>query len=239
MLLIWLLGCGVSSEPPASVEPSVLEPLPLAEALYAVDRPSPEVERVQLLLWLRSLELDATQRVALKQAGERVRASLAQRDQALEELEIGQAEAQAEPLQDLERRLAEGRELPQTVDLPRLDPRPIEAAYVTAALDEADAFVAALTPEQVPAMANALFLLRPRLSVGDLEGLLGRPWATGDFATMRRASSEGQDPLDVGGLFLLEGEVLTAELDRERVVVLTALALEHPQLGAALELLPR
>ena len=35
------------------------------------------------------------------------------------------------------------------------------------------------------------------------------------------------------------GEVLTAELDRERVVVLTALALEHEQLDAALELLPR
>ena len=88
-------------------------------------------------------------------------------------------------------------------------------------------------------MGNALFLLRPRLTVGDYEGLLGRPWAPGDFATMRRAGSGDQAPLDPGGLFTLdEGATsLTAELDRERVVVLTALAMEHPQLQPALDLL--
>jgi hypothetical protein len=238
VLLFWLCGCEVASDE-GLVQPSVLdEPLVVAEALYAVDRPGPDAQRASMLVWLRSLALDEEQRESLHVGSGRVRTALVSRDEDLAALEVRQNEAQAAALASLEAQLVSG-EVPQTLDLVTEDPRPIEAAYVVFALDAAEGFVETLSVEQTPAMGNALFLLRPRLTVGDYEGLLGRPWAPGDFATMRRAGSGDQAPLDPGGLFTLdEGATsLTAELDRERVVVLTALAMEHPQLQPALDLL--
>ncbi len=240
MLLIWLCACELApSETP--VGSSVLEqpgPLELAEALYAIDQPSPQAQRVSMLLWLRSMELSPEQLSALRSASVRVRNALAQRDAELEVIAGAQAEAQAEALAQLEQALVAGEEPPE-VSLLREDPRPVQAAYVLLALEEAEVVVEGLGADQRPAMANALFLLRPRFSVEDYEGLLGRPWAPGDFATMKRASSGEQDPLDPGGIFTLEaGEHrLTEDIDHERLVVLVALALENSQLVPALDLL--
>ncbi len=86
MLLIWLCACELApSETP--VGSSVLEqpgPLELAEALYAIDQPSPQAQRVSMLLWLRSMELSPEQLSALRSASVRVRNALAQRDAELE-----------------------------------------------------------------------------------------------------------------------------------------------------------
>ena len=240
MLLIWLCACELAPTE-APVGSSVLEepgPLELAEALYGIDQPGPRAQRVSILLWLRSMELSPEQLSELRASSGRVRFALAQRDAELEALATAQAEAQAGALTRLEEALVAGAEPPE-VTLPREDPRPAQAAYVLLALEEAEAVVEGLGADQRPAMANALFLLRPRFSVEDYEGLLGRPWAPGDFATMRRASSGDQDPLDPGGIFTLEAgeQRLTEKIDHERLVVLVALALEHPQLVPALDLL--
>lgn len=234
-----LSGCGAGlAEPDETV--SVLEeaPPPLAEALYGVDQPSPEVERLKVLLWLRSLELAEAQLRDFRGASVTLREALVQRDEALASLKEEQAQAQAPLVEELERRVLSGDEV-GAVELPSLDPRPVLTAYVLTALDQGQQLVDGLGPEQRPAMANALFLLRPRLSPQEHRGLLGNPWADGDFATMRRSSSGDQDALDPGGLFTLDqGQShLTAELDDERLVVLVALALEHEQLVPAVDLL--
>ena len=69
--------------------------------------------------------------------------------------------------------------------------------------------------------------------------LLGNPWQAGDFASLRRSRSGEQGQLDVGALFTLEGgrTDLTENLDGLKLDVLVAIALSHPDLAGAVEVL--
>jgi hypothetical protein len=123
------------------------------------------------------------------------------------------------------------------------DPREARAAWVRGALDEAATWAATLDERQRKGMASALFFLRKKVSA-DLTpelytDLLGDPWQAGDFASLRRSRSGQQDPLDVGGLFTLEGggRDLLENLDGLKLEVLVAIALAHPDLAPSIEVI--
>lgn len=259
----WLSGCGGEVPPPvAPVAEQAAAPadeapaMPLAEALYAGElgpQAEPLGDRVRILLWLRSLELDATELEALRQASLRVRAAEAAAREARARTGA-EEEARLRPVYEaLARELAVGRPsrseakeaaaalVAARKGLP--DPRKARGEWVRGALDEASAWSATLDERQRAGMASALFFLRLRVSA-DLTpelytDLLGNPWQAGDFASLRRSRSGQQEHLDVGGLFTLEGgrQDLIGNLDGLKLDVLVAIALAHPDLAPSVEVL--
>ncbi|MCK6525884.1 hypothetical protein L6R49_31155, partial [Myxococcota bacterium] len=90
------------------------------------------------------------------------------------------------------------------------------------------------------ALGGALFLLRREVSDGArpglYEGVLGRPWDPGDFASLRRSSAPPEPgQLDIGGLWSLEAGDwrLLPSLSDQQVRVILTLALDHPATGPA------
>jgi len=259
LFLLGLSGCDTEL-PVASDEPSPLRepaPLPLAEVLYggeAGDALTPLGDRVRMLLWLRSLGARPEQLRALRQASLEVRALGARAADAM--AVAGRAEAQAlgPTYEALARELAGGEPLPdqlaaradgiqaarQSLDA---DPRDLRARWVEAALDAAGAFAETLLPEQRRGMVNALFLVRRQVGPGSApaayEGLLGQSWEGSSFASLKRVQSPEQDHLDPGGLWTLDaGETdLVADVAGLRLQALLAVALAHPGLAGACEVL--
>lgn len=252
------LGCGASTAPPEPSRAGAAQapPLPLAEVLYAGEL-GPQAEalgdRVRILVWLRSLELSPEELESLRQASLRVRAAgaaaAAQREQ------VGQRELErlVPAYETLARALAAGpvdeaeaAALAAEIRAARdglEDPRAVRAAGVADALGEAARWSETLDERQRRGMANALFFLRDRVGLdsapGLYEDLLGTPWQPGDFASLRRSRSGEQGQLDVGGLFTLDGgrQDVTENLDGLKLTALTVIALGHPGLAPAVEVL--
>ena len=241
LLLGGLLGCGGAAPPPPAATADAPAPTPpLAEALYGGelgDDATPLGDRVRLLLWLRAMKLSPeAEAIAAREV-------------------VGAAELTAlrAPYEALARDLASG--LPEDsaaadyaaqITAARAagpDPRKARAAWIRGALDEAAAFSATLDELQRKGMAASLFLLRKRvgaeLTPELYTDLLGNPWQAGDFASLRRSRSGEQGQLDMGALFTLEGgrTDLTENLDGLKLDVLVAIALSHPDLAGAVEVL--
>lgn len=254
---LWLGGCGAPAEVPPTPEDLPPAPTPpLAEALYAGElglAAEPLGDRVRILLWLRSLELDAAELEALREASLRVRAAEAEARAARAATGAEELARLGPAYEALARALAAGRPgdaeaaaaaeaiTRARVGLP--DPRAARAAWVRGALDEAARWAVTLDERQRAGMASALFFLRKRVS-SDLTpelytDLLGNPWQAGDFASLRRSRSGEQEHLDPGALFTLEGggTDLTENLDGLKLEVLVAVALAHPGLAPAVEVL--
>lgn len=254
ILLAVLVACG--GAPPAP-EPSALAPAPtppLAEALYGGElgeQAEPLGDRVRILLWLRTLDLSPDGLEALRQASLRVRAAEAAAEAARATMGADELTRLEPTYQALAIQLATGLPAdPQAAaeaitkarsGLP--DPRKARADWVRGALDEAETWTSTLDERQRKGMASALFFLRKRVSA-DLtpelyRDLLGDPWQAGDFASLRRSRSGQQDPLDVGGLFTLEGggKDLLENLDGLKLEVLVAVALAHPDLAPCIEVI--
>lgn len=247
MLLLSLLACDPEL-PQAAAEPTVLEEAPgspLVEQLYA--EPEGELQdRVRLLIWLRSAELSEEELRRLRElrlavvshhAVARLERERAAQEAALEVDPVLRELEQAllagtldeEGAAALAERLASARS--QVTDSRVADLREVEAV-----LGEGQALVDLLGPGRKRSLANALFVLRAEVGEGVrpalYEGILGRPWDPGDFATLRRAKSPPkQDQLDPGGLWTLEaGELTTNQLEGEQLLVVAALLLEQEQL---------
>jgi hypothetical protein len=232
-------------------------PMPLAEVLYGGevgDELTPLGDRVRMLLWLRSIEASKTQLQALRQASLAVRL-VGSRAQAAS---AAAAQEEARLIGPLYARLAQDLSMGKTDDqgLGEMatslvaarktlggDPRAIQARWVEAALDTAGAFAETLLPEQRLGMVHALFLARrtlgPGAAPGGYEGLLGQSWEGSAYATLRRAESPSQDHLDLGGLWTLDaGETdLVSDVRGLRLQALLAVALAHPDLAGACEVL--
>ena len=264
LLALWLIGgCAeppVEAPPPAEVAPPVPPPMPLAEALYGGElgaEAAPLGDRVRVLLWLRAMDLDGGELEALREAalrvsaeGDRARAALAaageEEARALAPIYAELAAALAAGVPDdaaaasAAERIAAVRAGLEGTDR---DPRRVRARAAAAALAEAEAWAATLDEAQRVGMAQALFFLRRQVSAETtpalMEDLLGAPWQPGDFASLRRSRSGEQGQLDIGGLFTLEGGArdLTQDLDGLKLHVLVAVALSHPDLVPAIEVL--
>ena len=254
MLLLSLLACDPEL-PQAAAEPTALEAAeasPLVEVLYA--EPQGELQdRVRLLIWLRSAELSEDELRAIEGLRERV---VAHHAEAVAERALADQEASARVsplLLELERGLVQGSldqesaaALAARVAEARSqvsDPRVASLREVEAVLAEGQALVDLLGGGRKRSLANALFVLRAEAGEGVrpalYEGILGRPWDPGDFATLRRSSSPPrQDQLDPGGLWTLEaGALTTNQLEGEQLLVVAALLLEQEQLGPAISAL--
>jgi hypothetical protein len=251
MLLLSLLACDPEL-PQAAAEPTMLEaaqPPPLVEVLYAEPEGALQ-DRVRLLVWLNSAELTTDELRALRVLRAKVlrhhEVALAEREQARAEA----AQVVSPLLEELERGLISGQldeegaaELAASIAAARsgvTDPRVASLREVEAVLAEGQALVELLGPGRKQSLANALFVLRAEAGEGVrpalYEGILGRPWDPGDFATLRRAKSPPkQDQLDPGGLWTLEaGELTTNQLEGEQLLVVAALLLEQEHLDAAI-----
>ena len=257
LLLGGLLGCGGAAPPPPAATADAPAPTPpLAGALYGGelgDDATPLGDRVRLLLWLRTMKLSPEGLEALRSASHRVRAAEAEAVAAREVVGAAELTALRAPYEALARDLASG--LPEDsaaadyaaqITAARAagpDPRKARAAWIRGALDEAAAFSATLDEPQRKGMASSLFLLRKRvgaeLTPELYTDLLGNPWQAGDFASLRRSRSGEQGQLDVGALFTLEGgrTDLTENLDGLKLDVLVAIALSHPDLAGAVEVI--
>lgn len=255
ILLAVLVAC--RGAPPAPEPSAALQPAPtppLAEALYGGElgaQAEPLGDRVRILLWLRELDLSPEALEDLRKASVRVRAAEARAQAARAAMGV-EEQARVQPTYEaLARQLATGLPTdPQAsaeaitkarIGLP--DPRKARADWVRGALDEAALWVSSLDERQREGMASALFFLRRKVSA-DLtpelyRDLLGDPWQAGDFASLRRSRSGQQDPLDVGGLFTLEGggKDLLENLDGLKLEVLVAVALAHPDLAPSIEVI--
>ena len=254
MLLLSLLACDPEL-PQAGAEPTALEaaePSPLVEVLYAEPHGALQ-ERVRLLVWLRSAELSEEELRRVRELRRNVErhheAALAEKAQVRAEGAAG-----VDPvLQELEAALIAGSLDPEgaaafaealsSARSQVADPRVAELRQVEAVLGEGQKLVDLLGPGRKQSLANALFVLRAEVGEGVrpalYEGILGRPWDPGDFATLRRAKSPPkQDQLDPGGLWTLEaGELTTNQLEGEQLLVVAALLLEQEQLEPAISAL--
>ncbi len=259
MASLGLLGCDTglpvaSDAPTALPEPA---PLPLAEALYGGETGEalrPLGDRVRLLLWLRGLgptpdQLRDLRAASLAVRGVGLRAQAAAAAAGLAEREalgptyeaLARALAAGTPdrasLDTLARRVQAGRSTVAT------DPRDLQARWTEAALDAAGDFAEGLLPEQRVGMVHALFLVRRELGPGAspaaYEGLLGQSWEGSAYATLRRSVSPEQDHLDLAGLWTLDaGETdLVGDVAGLRLQALLAVALAHPDLAGACEVL--
>ena len=261
-----VLGCGESQTPASPPEgarregptaaPAMPPAMPLTEALYAGElgpQSAAAGDRVRILLWLRGLELDEAALESMRQAALRVQAAEAAADAA--RVQMGEAEAERlKPIYEgLAAQLATGSPteaeaaaLADSLQQARAglpDPRRARAEWVQGALDEAEKWSSALDEHQRRGMANALFFLRREVSAdarpGLLRELLGEPWQPGDFSSLRRSRSGEQGQLDVGGLFTLDGgsQDITENLDGLKLTTLVAIALSHPGLVPAIEVM--
>lgn len=241
-------ACTAPPEAAPPVEPWPARPsLPLAERLYGGELGAPAAalgDQVRILLWLRSLELDPAQLQGFCAAAERVaqaraaaearRAEAAQAElAALQGLYEGLAQALAQGPLSEEEAAAWALRL-EEAPVARTAALQVETALIDATLAEAGGLLDLLSNRA--GLGNALFLLRRELGDGVrpalYQDLIGRPWAAGDFATLRTARSpDAQGQLDLGALWTLEGgdRRLLQGVDRLKLQVLLALALDHPQ----------
>ena len=254
--LFFALSCaGDEATPEAQTAPEVptaastTPPSTLVQALYAGETGALAAEagdRARLLLWLRGLSLSPTELGMTCAAAEAVAATRARA--AAERARLAEAEAAAlsPHYEALAARLltgpldeAEAATWAAQIEAARAglgDPLALERAAVEAALGEASRLQAALGRRE--GLGGALFLLRREVSDGArpglYEGVLGRPWDPGDFASLRRASAPA-DPgqLDIGGLWSLEAGDwrLLPALSDQQVRVILALALDHPSMA--------
>lgn len=257
LALILLLACDARPPEAAVPTPAPEKPaLPLYEELYAGEY-GPEAtrrgDRVRILVWLRALALRPPQLDALVHASRSVRLGLQElgADQAArDEAELASfgpsydaltvALAAGDPpeavREEAARALAEAHA--------RLGhPETRRWTMVRAVLGRAEALVDQLDEPQRDAMRHALFFLRKPISPGIApefyEGLVGAAWRAGDFGSMERVRQGAVDPgsLDIGGLWRVNDEDETDALTGLRLQVLTALALAHPGLVPAVEVL--
>lgn len=249
MFVALLLACGAGSPDAPEADPAPAPPRPLAEVLYAGELGAsarPAGDRVRMVVWLQHLDPSPEQLRSLRDQGRAVQALHADAQARIDAI----AEAERAALEPLYAELQEAL-LAGPVDAaawaerieaarPAEDPRRVRVETVDATLAAADAVLAEWSTEQLESLGDALFVLRPALSPGmapaAYQGVLGRPWDPGDFATLRRSASPADpDPLDPGALFTLEqGERSVVEgLGREQAAVLLALVLAHPALPPA------
>ena len=254
-----LSGCDTAL-PEAPATPSALAepaPLPLAELLYGGetgDALTPLGDRVRLLVWLRALDATPAQLRNLRQASLDVRAVAERAGRA--QASAGQAEAEAltPAYTALARDLGAGTPGPEALSAHAeaiaqarqtlsSDPRALQARWAEIALDTAGRYAETLLPEQRQGMVHALFLIRRQLGPGSApaayEGLLGQSWEGSTYASLRRAESPPTDHLDLGGLWTLDaGETdLLGDVTGLRLEALLAIALTHPDLAGACEVL--
>ncbi len=250
MLYSWL-GCAVESPVTSdSVETQAASPLPLVEVLYGGEwsqEARTDGDRVRILLWLRSMELDPGQLRALAEAAHAAQEGLSRLAAAKSQAATDEEEALSEIYQEMtllltERALDEqesasfAEELQQSrKGLP--DPRALSQRFAEERLAHAEAFLNLLTPLQRKGMANALFFLRQETGASSapssFEALLGKTWRSTDFSTLRRSASPAQEgeiislwTLDAGSTQPLDSLSLSS------LLAITALALVHPQLEA-------
>lgn len=223
----------------------------LARSLYAGETgalAAQSGDRARILLWLRELSLSPTELGMVCAAAEAVADTRARA--AAERARLAEAEAAAlTPHHEaLVARLLEGPldEAEAAAWAARLDaareglgdPLALERAAVEAALGEATRLQRALGRRE--GLGGALFLLRREVSDGArpglYEGVLGRPWDPGDFASLRRSSApEAPGQLDIGGLWSLEAGDwrLLPSLSDQQVRVILTLALDHPETASS------
>jgi hypothetical protein len=253
MFVALLLACGAASPDAPTADPAPAAPRPLAEVLYAGELGAsarPAGDRVRMVVWLTHLDPNPEQLATLRDQGLAVQALHADAQARIDAI----AEAERVALEPLYAEL-QAELLTGTVDAdawaarleqarPPQDPRRVRVETVDATLSAADAVLAGWSTAQLESLGDALFVLRPELSPGmapaAYQGVLGRPWDPGDFATLRRSASPADpDPLDPGALFTLEqGERSVIEgLGREQAAVILALVLAHPALPEACDAL--
>jgi len=235
-------------EPPASS---------LAEALYAGElgpQARPLGDRVRLLTWLRGLSLNNEELAQLHATSRRIRslsdalkvtlielgeAELQRLEQPYNELAqaLAKNETTDSDLEDWAERIAESRAQGE-------DPRALRSAFAQEVLKEASTFLDGLDPEKRRGMADGLFLLRTHLGEGaapeSFEDLLGTPWRAEEYSTLRKSASPTPvDHLDIGGLWTLEAGATdrSNRIIGDKLLVITTLALAHPDLPAACEVL--
>ena len=115
------------------------------------------------------------------------------------------------------------------------DPRALSQRFAEERLVQAEIFLNQLTPLQRKTMANALFFLRQETGASSapssFEALLGQPWRSTDFATLRRSASPSQEG-EIHSLWTLDAGSTQAldSLSFSSLLAITALALVHPQL---------
>ncbi len=257
LLMVTLAAC--DNRPPLAEEvtPAPVTPeLPLYEQLYTGEY-GPEAERrgdrVRILVWLRALAAREDQLDLLVESSFAVHEGLAElrlhqvkRDQA-ELAELGPtyerliiALAAGEP--DLAHR--EEAQAALSLAHTRLGhPEQRRWKLVRRVMARAERWVEGLDVAQRDAMRHALFFLRKPISPGIApefyEGLVGAAWRAGDFGSMERVRQGAVDPgsLDIGGLWMINGADETAAVSGLRLQVLSALALAHPGLIPAIEVL--
>ncbi|MEY3214204.1 MAG: hypothetical protein RIT28_4685 [Pseudomonadota bacterium] len=222
----------------------------LARSLYAGETGALAAQagdRARILVWLRGLSLSPTELGMTCAAAEAVAAT--RERAAAEHARLAEAESAAltPHYEALAARLlagpldeAEAASWAARIDAAREglgDPLALERAAVEAALGEATRLQSALGRRE--GLGGALFLLRREVSDGArpglYEGVLGRPWDPGDFASLRRASAPVEPgQLDVGGLWSLEAGDwrLLPSLSDQQVRVILTLALDHPETAA-------
>lgn len=256
-----LLAAACDPRPPVEapappVSPDAAPTLPLYEQLYAGEYgPNATVrgDRVRILVWLRALGLRPIQAESLRLNSHAVRAGLRELDADQAARDAAEIAAFGPTYDQLTVALAQGepdaalREAANTalVDAHKTlgHPEGRRWTLVRAVLGRAESFLDQLEAPQRDAMRHALFFLRKPISPGIApefyEGLVGAAWRAGDFGSMERVRQGAVDPgsLDIGGLWMVNGEDESDSLTGLRLQVLTSLALAHPGLIPAIEVM--
>ena len=252
--LFFALSCAGDEAAPeaqtAAPEASTAEsptPSTLVQSLYAGETGALAAEagdRARILLWLRGLALSPTELGLTCAAAEAVAATRQRAAAERQRLAEEESAALTPHYEALSVRLlqgpldeAEAAIWAERIDAARAglgDPLALERAAVEAALGEATRLQSALGRRE--GLGGALFLLRREVSDGArpglYEGVLGRPWDPGDFASLRRASAPAEPgQLDIGGLWSLEAGDwrLLPSLSDQQIRVILTLALDHPE----------
>lgn len=255
-MLLLLLAC--STPTPKEVEKPKAE-LPLYQQLYAGET-GPESrargDRLRILLWLKALELQEEQRRSLVTAAQAMQveqASLKAEEEARDAAEmaalaplyadLSQQALSKTPdpgeLAEFNRKIGEARQKLGSFQGVRL-------RHLRAMLALAERWLDGLEPEQKLAFQHALFFLRlpasPQLAPVYYNALVGTAWPAESFASLRRVTPDAEEEpgsLNIGGLWTLDQGATDASASMEGLQqqVLTVLALGHPQLLPALQVL--